>query len=49
MIEILKKNNDLKFLYIKIMSKFDGASKDFFFIKLTYEDFWFENYRIELI
>ena len=25
-----KKNNDLKFLYILIMSKFDGASKDFF-------------------
>ena len=25
-----KKNNDLKFLYIKIMSKFGGASKDFF-------------------
>ena len=44
-----KKNNDLKFLYILIMSKFDGASKDFFFIDLTYKDFWFENYRIELI
>ena len=26
-----KKNNDLKFLYILIMSKFGGASKDFFF------------------
>ena len=25
-----KKNNDLKFLYIQIMSKFGGASKDFF-------------------
>ena len=44
-----KKNNDLKFLYILIMSKFGGASKDFFFINLTYKDFWFENYRIELI
>ena len=32
-------NNDLKFLYILIMSKFGGASKDFFFINLTYEDF----------
>ena len=39
MIEILEKNNDLKFLYIKIMSKFGGASKDFFFIDLTYKDF----------
>ena len=48
MIEILEKNNDLKFLYIKIMSKFGGASKDFL-VDLTYKDFWFENYRIELI
>ena len=44
-----KNNNDLKFLYILIMSKFGRASKDFFFINLTYKDFWFENNRIELI
>ena len=31
-----KKNNDLKFLYILIMSKFDGASKVFFLIDLIY-------------
>ena len=52
MIEILEKNNNnnnnLKFIYIQIMSKFDGASKDFL-VDLTYKDFWFENYRIELI
>ena len=41
-------NNDLKFIYIQIMSKFDGASKNFF-VDLTYKDFWFENYGIELI
>ena len=40
--------NDLKFIYIQIMSKFDGASKNFL-VDLTYKDFWFENYRIELI
>ena len=27
-----KKNNDLKFLYILIMSQFGGASKDFFLL-----------------
>ena len=43
-----KKNNDLKFLYILIMSKFDGASKNFL-VDLIYKDFWFENYQIELI
>ena len=52
LIEILEKknnnNNDLKFIYIQIMSKFGGASKDFL-VDLTYKDFWFENYRIEMI
>ena len=52
MIKILNNNNnnddDLKFIYIQIMSKFGGASKDFL-VDLTYKDFWFENYRIELI
>ena len=46
----LKKNNDLKFLYILIMSKFGGASMDFF-VNLTYKNFdleiielnWYEN------
>ena len=40
-IKILEKNNDLKFLYIQIMSKFGGASKDFF-VDLTYKDFDFK-------
>ena len=43
-----KKNNNLKSIYILIMSKFGGVSKDFF-VDLTYKDFWFENYRIEVI
>ena len=30
--------NDLKFIYIQIMSKFDGASKNFL-VDLTYKDF----------
>ena len=34
-----KKNNNLKFLYILIMSKFGGASKNFF-IDLTYKNFY---------
>ena len=36
-----KKNNDLKFLYIRIMSKFGGASKDFF--RWFDKEFWFGN------